>query len=283
MTTDELERDLKTLAEPQADDERLRLAIRAQLGEPRQVRPKAPLPHPSRCSARARLSGRSACGGDRVALIGTGGSGPPPRTRRSLRTWSGRSARRRTSSFTSRSPGCSMTGRRSRPNGGRDEPALRNTADQRNRGSASRPAKGSARWSTSRERRRRHHLLPVRRRHEHDLPAPGLPSPTLIDPIDDRSRGSSRTGQRQVAGTVTIDGQSLYKIELPNGVVGYFDQTDYRPVYLDNPQRDGSVVRTRVITYEELPMTPENEQLLSITAQHPRASVDTNPNKAPSK
>ena len=33
MTTDELERDLKTLAEPQEADERLRLAIRAQLGE----------------------------------------------------------------------------------------------------------------------------------------------------------------------------------------------------------------------------------------------------------
>ena len=54
-------------------------------------------------------------------------------------------------------------------------------------------------------------------------------------------------------------------------MVGYFDRTDYRPVYLDNPQRDGSVVRTRVITYEELSITPENELLLSITAQHPRA------------
>jgi hypothetical protein len=103
---------------------------------------------------------------------------------------------------------------------------------------------------------------------------PDSTSPTLIDPIE-AVRAGLANGTAQVAGTDTIDGQSLYKIELPNGVVGYFDQTDYRPVYLDNPQRGGSVVRTRVITYEELSITPENERLLSITAQHPRATVDT--------
>lgn len=46
-------------------------------------------------------------------------------------------------------------------------------------------------------------------------------------------------------------------------------------MYLDNPQRDGSVVRTRVATYEELPMTPDNAKLLSTTAQHPAARVLT--------
>jgi hypothetical protein len=56
-------------------------------------------------------------------------------------------------------------------------------------------------------------------------------------------------------------------------VVGYFDTTSYRPRYLDNPQADGSVVRTRVVSYEELPMTPDNAKLLSITAQHPDARV----------
>jgi hypothetical protein len=54
-------------------------------------------------------------------------------------------------------------------------------------------------------------------------------------------------------------------------------------VYLDNPQRDGSVIRTRVITYEELPLTPENNTLLSIAAQHPRASVETGSPSAPAK
>ena len=98
----------------------------------------------------------------------------------------------------------------------------------------------------------------------------------MIDPIETVRAGLTH-GTAQVAGTVTIDGQSLYRIELPDGVVGYFDQSDYRPVYLDNPQRDGSVVRTQVVTYEELPTTPENETLLSITAQHPRASAATSP------
>jgi hypothetical protein len=32
-----------------------------------------------------------------------------------------------------------------------------------------------------------------------------------------------------------------------------------------------------VVTYEELPITPENETLLSITAQHPRAAAATSP------
>jgi hypothetical protein len=65
----------------------------------------------------------------------------------------------------------------------------------------------------------------------------------------------------------------MYKIELSTGVVGYFATTDYRPMYLDNPQGDGSVVRTRVVTYEELPMTAANAKLLSLTAQHPDARV----------
>ena len=59
MTTDELERDLKTLAEPQADDERLRLAIRATLGEQLQARPKTRSPHPSRARI-GRGHGRNA-------------------------------------------------------------------------------------------------------------------------------------------------------------------------------------------------------------------------------
>ena len=95
-----------------------------------------------------------------------------------------------------------------------------------------------------------------------------------MDPIAG-VREQLAAGGAKVAGTAAIDGVSLYKIELPTGVVGYFDTTDYRPLYLDNPQGDGSVVRTRVVTYEELPMTPANATLLSITAQHPDARVRT--------
>jgi hypothetical protein len=107
-------------------------------------------------------------------------------------------------------------------------------------------------------------------------------APALVDPIAG-VREQLASGGAQVAGKATIDATSLYKIELPTGVVGYFDTRDYRPIYLDNPQRDGSVVRTRVVTYEELPMTPDNAKFLSITAQHPQARVGTNAGDAPAK
>src|SRR5262249_54112555 len=111
---------------------------------------------------------------------------------------------------------------------------------------------------------------------------PDSSEPSLIDPLS-IVRQQLAEGSTQVAGTVTIDGASLYKIELPNGVVGYFDATNYRPRYVDNPQHDGSVLRTRVVTYEELPMTAENEKLLSVTAQHPQARVETTPAEGPRK
>src|SRR5262245_21009417 len=75
MTTDELERDLTTLAEPRPDDERLCLAMRAALREQLQVRPK-------RRRRTRLLLGSAAVTAATVAagilvLIGTGGSGGP--------------------------------------------------------------------------------------------------------------------------------------------------------------------------------------------------------------
>ena len=75
MTTDELERDLKTLAEPQEADERLRLAIRAQLGERRQVRPRRRF-RPRLALGVAAVSA-AAVAVAIVTLVGTGGSGGP--------------------------------------------------------------------------------------------------------------------------------------------------------------------------------------------------------------
>ena len=109
---------------------------------------------------------------------------------------------------------------------------------------------------------------------------PASSAPGLVDPIAGVRAQLARRGAR-VAGTATIDGTRLYEIELPTGVVAYFDTTDFRPVYLDNPQRDGSVVRTRVVTYEELPMTADNAKLLSTTAQHPDARVSPNAGDLP--
>src|SRR5262249_11452626 len=59
---------------------------------------------------------------------------------------------------------------------------------------------------------------------------PAKSAPALVDPIAG-VRAQLASGGAQVAGTATIDGISLYKIELPTGVVGYFDTKDYRPIY----------------------------------------------------
>jgi len=109
---------------------------------------------------------------------------------------------------------------------------------------------------------------------------PASSAPALVDPIAG-VRAQLAHGDARVAGRATIDGATLYKIELPTGVIGYFRTTDYRPMYLDNPQRGGGVVRTRVATYEELPVGSANAKLLSVAAQHPDARVSTR--SAPAK
>ena len=64
------------------------------------------------------------------------------------------------------------------------------------------------------------------------------------------------------------------------GLVVCFDKSDYRPLYLDDPTSDG-VVRLRLAAFEHLPLTPANQGLLSLAAQHPNACVDANPQHAP--
>lgn len=284
MTTDELERDLKTLAEPQEADERLRLAIRAQLSEQWPVRPRR------RFRTRLALAGAAvsaaAVAVAIVTLIGTGGSGRPASADaaiihhaiRAITSPANVIVHVKETGLQDGTPVAAEWWQQTSPPyairlikgpvGRQSEganPVIKRPVDHQSEGADDGTTSSWYDASTNTIYQR-----------------PDSSSPTLIDPLS-TVREQLASGSSQVAGTVTIDGLSLYKIELPNGVVGYFDRTDYRPVYVDNPQRNGSVVRTRVITYEELPVTPENEQLLSITAQHPRASVDTNPTKAPSK
>jgi hypothetical protein len=95
---------------------------------------------------------------------------------------------------------------------------------------------------------------------------------TPIDPIS-QVRQELASGQAHVAGTVAMGGCSLYKINLPDGLIGYFNTTNYQPRYVDDPQRDGSVVRLRVAAYDHLPMTASSRTLLSVTAQHPTARI----------
>jgi hypothetical protein len=280
MTTDELERDLKTLSKPQADDERLRLAIRATLGEQLRGRPK--IRRRTRLVLGSAAVTAAALAVAAVALIGTGGSGPssanaailahviraisppiniivhvkeagvqPDATQVAAEWWQ------------ETSPPYAI--RLIKGTAGQQVDAKGNAGGQQVESAADGTTFSQYDAGTNTIYQR-----------------PDPASPTLIDPIETVRAGLTH-GTAQVAGTVTIDGQSLYKIELPDGVVGYFDRSDYRPVYLDNPQRGGSVVRTRVIIYEELSITPDNELFLSITAQHPRASVDTGPPPAPTR
>jgi hypothetical protein len=272
MTTDELERDLKTLADPQADDDHLRLAIRATLGEQLAVRPT------NRRRTRLVLGGAAVLAATlaaaAVALIGTGESGPSSANAAILAHVVRAISPPADLIVHVKEAGVQADGTQVAAEWWQEtNPPY---AIRLIKGAAGRQAdsKGTAGGQQIESAADGTTFSQYDAGTNTIYQRPDSTSPTLIDPIE-TVRAALANGTAQVAGTVTIDGHSLYKIELPDGVVGYFDRTDYRPVYLDNPQRDGSVVRTRVLTYEELAISPQNELLLSITAQHPRASVDT--------
>jgi hypothetical protein len=269
MTTDELERDLKTLAEPRQADERLRLAIRARLSEQVQPRPRRRLR--TRLALGSAAVAAAAIAVAIIALIGTGGSG-------GLAPADAAIIHHAIRAITSPANSIVHVKETGVQNG---TPVAAEWWQQTSPPHANRVIKGPVGQQGEAADNGTMSF-------EYDAGAntiserPDSSPPTLIDPIsivrEELAHGSAR-----VAGTATIDGAPLYKIDLPNGVVGYFDRTNYQPMYLDNPQRDGSMVRMRVVTYEQLSMTPQNEKLLSITAQHPDARVETNPNDAPSK
>jgi hypothetical protein len=90
------------------------------------------------------------------------------------------------------------------------------------------------------------------------------------------------SGRAHVVGETTIEGASVYEISLPYGYIGYFDTRTYRPLFLDSPTSgpsaaSGRKIRMRVVTMEYLHPTPANLRLLSLTAQHPGASVEEDP------
>lgn len=273
MRTDELERNLKTLAEPRTDDEHLRLAIRATLGEGLGGLPKI--------RRRRRMLGVSAASAAAlvaaaVVLFGASGTGPasanaailahvmraispPPNIIVHVKEVGLQDDGTHVSAEWWQETNPPYTLRLIKGTVGEQADAKGNTGGGQ--------VESAADGTTS-------------SRYDADTNTiyqrPDSNPPVLIDPIES-VRAALTQGTAQVAGTVTIDGQPFYEIGLPDGVTGYFDENSYLPVYLDNPQRDGSVVRTRVVTYEELPITPQNEALLSISAQHPSASVDTAP------
>ncbi len=262
MTTEELDRDLEMLAEPRGGDERLRLAIRARLGEQMLVHPRRRR-RPWRGVGWAAVAA-AAIAAAIVSLGWPGGSAAPSAADAAII----RHALRAITSPANEIVHVKETGVQD------GTPVAAEWWQQTSPPHALRMIKGpegqqveaaddgasSVRYDAATNT---------------VTETPVSSAPALVDPIAS-VREQLAHGGAQVAGTAMIDGKVLYKIELPTGVVGYFDTADYRPMYLDNPQRDGSVVRTRVVTYEVLPMTPANAKLLSISAQHPGARVRTN-------
>lgn len=109
---------------------------------------------------------------------------------------------------------------------------------------------------------------------------PDTGAPIFTDPIS-LIRQQLGNGQAHVTGKTTINGHPLYGIRLSSGITTYVDKGSYIPRYIDDPQSNGTTLRFKVVAYQYLAAIPQHRQLLSITAQHPDATIDTNPNDWP--
>jgi hypothetical protein len=270
MTIEELERDLRALAEPRESDESLRWATRARLGEQMLERPRGGR-RGLRIATGAATAAAAAAAVIGVALLGGPGGSAGPSTAdaeivhhalRGLTEPASMIVHVKEDGVQNGTPVSVEWWQETSP-----PYALRMI-----KGWDGRLYEGAADGTT---------------RFQYDadtntiLKTTGAKSPTRpVDPMAS-VRKQLANGDAQVAGTTTIHGETLYKIELSTGVIAYFNATTYRPVYLDNPRGDGSIVRMRVVTYEELPMTSQTEPLSSLTAQHPDARIHTRtaPNK----
>ena len=262
-----LERDLRELSGPVEDDERIRLAVREQLAASLQPRPPRRLP-----GRRRRVPVRIVLGATAVAaiatvalltIVGPAGSGGPTVADAAI-------VRHALNAVTPPADQILHVKVVGEQNGVR---IAAETWQQTSAPYAARGVKGEM-------GRQGEFGDDGRTSLQYDpgtntiYEQPDSSPPTFADPIS-QIRQDLASGQAHTEGTVAIDGVSLYKIDLPHGMVGFFDAGDYRPRYLDDPQRDGSVVRLRVVAYEYLPMTSSNRELLSVTAQHPSARVET--------
>jgi hypothetical protein len=103
-------------------------------------------------------------------------------------------------------------------------------------------------------------------------------APSSADPSSQGFRGQTlallRSGGAHLVGPATIDGRDTLEIRSRDGNTTYYvDPATYAPVELDTTGTDGGT-RLRVNTYEELPAGAANLALVSLTAQHPSATVD---------
>jgi hypothetical protein len=267
--TQVLERDLRTLAGPRGEDEQVRLALRAQLEA--RVRPRPRRRLTTRVALGSAAAVATAAAIAVVALIGTTGSAGPATADAAIIHLTLKAVTPPANGIlhakvVGAQNGVQVTGetwqQTSAPYAGRGI-----------KGPAGRQGESGDNGTTSFRYDPGTNTI---------YEQPDSSPPTFADPIS-QVRQQLAAGRAQVVGTVVIDGTSLYKINLPNGMVGYFDATDYGPRYLDDPQRDGTVIRLRVVAYQYLPMTPANRALLSVTAQHPSARIATDSSAASGK
>ncbi len=264
-----LERDLKMLAEPRQDDERLRRALRGRLATRLQSRPRRRLS--MRIALGSAVAAATAAAIAVLALVGAGGSGGPPIANAAIIhhaltavTWPANAIlHERVVGVQNGVPVAAEFWQETSPP----------YASRGIKGEVGQQGDFADDGTTSSQYDPRTNTISER---------PDTSRPTFTDPIS-QIRQELADGQAQVTATAVIDGASFYKIDLPHGLVGYFDRNDYRPRYLDDPQRDGIVVRLRVAAWEYLPMTSTNRALLSITAQHPTARIATHPSGEPGK
>lgn len=79
-----------------------------------------------------------------------------------------------------------------------------------------------------------------------------------------------------LVGNATIAGRDTLELRSQDGHITYYvDASSYAPVRLDTTGTDGGT-SLRFTKYELLPGSDANEALLSLTAQHPSATVDRN-------
>jgi hypothetical protein len=269
MTTEQLERELRKLAEPRVTDERLRRATRARLDERLLVLPRRRSRNKLELTFGGAAVAAAVAAVALLALGGPGGSAGPPAAEAAIIHHALHAISLPPNTIVHvKEVGVA--------NGTRVEAEWWQQTDapyalRMIKGPVGRALEGAADGTTSFQYNAGTNTI---------VETPNARTPTLVDPIAGVRRQLA-DGGAQVSGKATINGVSLYRIELSTGVIAYFDTVTFRPMYLDNPQGSGNVVRTRVVSYDELPANAANAKLLSITAQHPDARVETR--AAPSK
>jgi hypothetical protein len=256
-----LEQDLNRLAGPRQDDERLRLALRRQLAD--RVAPRRYRARSTRIAVGVAAVTAAAAAIAAVAIVGTSGSGGPANADAAV-------IHLALSAVTPPANAILHEKVVGVQNGVRVEAeSWQETswpyASRGIKGPVGRQGESGDDGKTSFDYDPRTNTISER---------PDSSPPTFVDPMS-QVRQELAAGEAQLAGTVLIGGTPLYEIHMPHGLVGYFDTRDHRPRYLDDAQRDGSVIRLRVAAYQYLPMTASNRALLSVAAQHPNARVVT--------